>query len=219
MQVVLVHGWGFDAIMWGRVRQVLSCENKTIDLGFFGSLNMHMPTDEPVLAVGHSLGLLWLLTHAELPAGSRVIGINGFARFSQAPDFPQGVAPRVLERMQRGLTRDASAVLTQFRKNCGNETAQTEDVLPEHSPDIERLSEGLRLLREGDARARMGSVHALLASRDDTIVAPAMTEAGVTPSCIQWEETGGHLLPLTAPTLCATFISDILNEARSDGHS
>lgn len=214
MQIVLVHGWGFSPEMWKPVQDGLGRPAIALDLGFFGPAKTGLPTGQPLLAVGHSLGLLWLLTHAGLPEGSIVLGINGFTRFSRADDFPVGVMPRVLDRMMKGLERDAVPVLRQFRANCGLSGQETEDF---GIPETTRLLDGLSLLQKGDARAQRQRVHAALASRDDAIVSTAMTEASFPSERIGWLETGGHLLPLTHPDRCATFILEACEEFSADG--
>ncbi|BCI68185.1 alpha/beta hydrolase family protein [Acetobacter aceti] len=214
MQIVLVHGWGFAPAMWQPVRDRLGQPTVTPDLGFFGPTETGLPTGQPLLAVGHSLGLLWLLTQTSLPEGSVVLGINGFARFSRANDFPVGVPPRVLDRMMKGLEREAVPVLRQFRENCGLSQQETENF---GNPETTRLMDGLSLLQKGDARAQGNRVHATLASRDDAIVSQAMTEASFPSERIEWLETGGHLLPLTHPDRCATFILKACEEFSADG--
>ncbi|NHN87348.1 alpha/beta fold hydrolase [Acetobacter conturbans] len=206
MRIVLVHGWAFSPAMWDAVRDELPHETLALDLGFFGPPAITLPEDEPLLAVGHSLGLLWLLMQKPLPMGSRILGINGFTRFSRATDFPAGVAPRVLDRMLAGLERNAEDVLRQFRANCG---VPVEDPLPEDDLSVERLAQGLQLLRDGDGRVEKGRIHAFLASRDDAIVTPDMTAASMPSGRIRWSEKGGHLLPLSNPALCARFISEM----------
>ncbi|MCH4091470.1 alpha/beta fold hydrolase [Acetobacter sp.] len=214
MQIVLVHGWGFTPAMWQPVQDRLGRAAAMVDLGFFGPAEMGLPTGQPLLAVGHSLGLLWLLTRACLPEGSVVLGINGFTRFSRAEDFPAGVMPRVLDRMMKGLERDAAPVLRQFRENCGLSGQEAERI---GNPETTRLMEGLNLLQTGDARLQGHHVQAALASRDDAIVSLAMTEASFPPERIEWLETGGHLLPLTHPDRCATFILEACEEFSADG--
>lgn len=213
MQIVLVHGWGFTPAMWQPVRDRLGQSAVTPDLGFFGSADTNLPSGQPLLAIGHSLGLLWLLTQTSLPEGSIVLGINGFTRFTRANDFSSGVPPRVLNRMMKGLEQEAVPVLRQFRENCGLSRQETESF---GNPETTRLMDGLSLLQKGDARARGNRVHAALASRDDAIVSQAMTEASFPTERIEWLEAGGHLLPLTHPDRCATFILKACEEISVD---
>ena len=63
MHFVLVHGWGFHAGLWSEfVRHLGGAEITLVDLGFIAGGpqgEQYWPPD--AIAVGHSLGLLWLL--------------------------------------------------------------------------------------------------------------------------------------------------------------
>lgn len=194
--ILLVHGWGFDAALWDGVRAGLPCglNAQALDLGFFGA-----PTEPPparvTLAVGHSLGALWLLRQDIAP----VLAVNGFPRFTAAPDFPHGVPPRMVERMARRLADAPAEVVDAFRARCGAGPAPA-------APDAGRLAWGLDLLLSGDARPARPL--AALAGRADPIVAPAMTEAAF-GAAVTWLD-GGHLLPLTHPHAVAQAIVEAL---------
>jgi pimeloyl-ACP methyl ester carboxylesterase len=208
MKIVLVHGWGFSATFWEPVRRGLGRESVALDLGFLAPPMLEIPSGAPVLAVGHSLGLLWLLARAHLPEGSRIVGINGFIRFTRASDFPSGVPPRVVERMRAGLLSGPDDVLRRFWLGCG----LPEKDFPSSRPRIAALEAGLTLLRDG-CPSGTGPVAGLLASRDDEIVTPGMTEDACAPERIRWVGKGGHLLPRTEPRLCADFIRDMADAA------
>lgn len=199
--VVLVHGWGYDAALWDAVRAQLdpALPVFTHDLGYFGAVLPAPTFAEPVIAVGHSLGVLWWLTQADIP-WRRLLSINGFPRFTATNEFP-GVAPRVLARMQMQFAREPAAVLADFHARCGGHA-------PAVQPDLARLAEGLDALAHWDGRAalafRRDNVTALAAS-DDPIVSPAMSQAAFGARC-EMIETTGHLLPLTHPERCARAI-------------
>src|SRR4029079_16059829 len=61
---VLVHGWGFNAGIWRElVRHLPGAEISFVDLGFIRGGPKGIDTwPENAIAVGHSLGALWLLT-------------------------------------------------------------------------------------------------------------------------------------------------------------
>jgi len=172
------------------------------DLGFFGAASQpELPPGRPVLAVGHSFGLLWLL-HQSNPAFRGVVSINGFTCFARRDDFPAGIAPRLLQRMQARLATDAAGVVTDFRSLCGVATP-----LP-GAPAVESLSAGLEALRNGDERHAM--VTAALCGASDSLVSPAMSRACFPGDKIHWHE-GGHMLPLSAPGWCAGQLSRLLD--------
>lgn len=200
MTIAFVHGWGFGPEVWQDVLARLpGIEARCLDLGFFGPAEIAL--DGVTLAVGHSLGALWLLTERpDLP----VIAVNGFSRFtataSSAPEvaaFP-GVPPRLVERMQKRLGSAPQAVLDDFRVRCG--------AGPANAPARpERLAWGLDLLAQGDARPAQPI--AALAGADDPIVPPAMAVALFPEARVL---AGGHLLPLTAPDAVAALLREIL---------
>lgn len=195
--LLLVHGWGFDASFWDPLREALGDDVAVTawDLGFLGAPNRPaLPPDVPVVAAGHSLGLLWLLKERPV-AWKRLVSINGFSRFTRADDLPQGVAPRLLERMIARLGQDAKAVYADFMGRCGVAEPTLESI------DAAALEWGLRALADWDCRAGAG-VDLALAGRADPILPQALTGALFPPSLARWHD-GGHLLPLTDPLWCA----------------
>lgn len=223
MHVVLAHGWGFDARVWGAVRDSLrgdavGGEIHVLDFGYFGCSEICFPLDEPVVAVGHSFGLLWLLSQASLHAESVILGINAFTRFCRATDFPDGVPQRLIDRMLVGLDRDAQGVVNAFHERCGLSTEQDRDFAQVSGTlDTHRLRQDLMHLRDGDARERTGRIAAVLGSRDDVLATEPMTQASFPAERIQWTDHGGHLLPLTRPDLCADFIRQTIAQQKQTG--
>jgi pimeloyl-[acyl-carrier protein] methyl ester esterase len=212
--LLLVHGWGLGAGVWQAVRRHLpgyTC--LTPDLGFFAAPRaVEIPEERPIWAVGHSLGFLWLLHQLpHLPWRNRcraVLGIAAFSRFVRDEQFPEGVSPRLLQRMQQRLPADPHAVLRDFARQGGSALA-----LPLHIADPAPLLQGLAWLATWDGRENMrqwpGTV-ANLAACDDQIVPQALSRRCFTPEQCQWLPQGGHLLPLTQPLACARFIQHFL---------
>ncbi|MFS3134463.1 alpha/beta fold hydrolase [Gluconacetobacter sacchari] len=210
----LIHGWGFTPDFWQPVRARLGqVEAMALDFGFFGAARM---ADRPAgrhVAVGHSLGALWLLLNPPVECVGMLL-INGFARFGAAEDYRQGVPPRVIERMARGLDHHPDDVVAAFRGRAGITTPAP------GAARAERLAWALDLLRNADARAACDAGQGaglppirVLAGAEDPIAPPAMTEAsflGRVP--VEWVEDGGHLLPLTHPDRCADAITRMIAE-------
>ena len=73
LRIVYVHGWGPDASLWTPIRQELGVmDDFAVDLGFTGTVRERVPfPDTPYVAVGHSMGPLWLLTHCAEHPGAR----------------------------------------------------------------------------------------------------------------------------------------------------
>jgi pimeloyl-ACP methyl ester carboxylesterase len=208
--IVLVHGWGFDHHVWDEVRARLSPAHRVscIDFGFFGApLQPILGADETVIAVGHSLGACWWLTQSPIP-WRRLLLINGFPRFTEAADYSPAVAPRVLARMRTQFGRNPQAVLDEFLTFCGAPPAPA-------GFDAARLTAGLDWLAHWDGRARLTDRAAdirALAGGNDPIVPSGMSRvalAALPADHLAFADVAGHVLPLTAPALCAEWIEDI----------
>ena len=115
MDFVLVHGWGFGPGIWRELRGKLPGNTHlyALNLGFIRD----GPGDagdwpEAPIAIGHSLGLLWLLHHKKQHDFRALVSIQGFDRF--CPHIPQS---RV-ERMRRELAADPAATMARFWRAC-----------------------------------------------------------------------------------------------------
>jgi pimeloyl-[acyl-carrier protein] methyl ester esterase len=196
MILLLVHGWGFDASFWSPLQTALGeIESVAWDLGYRGRpWRPCLTAGRPIVAVGHSFGLLWLL-HERPVRWQALVSINGFPRFTRGAGFPAGVPRPLLGRMIGRFAQAPHAVFGEFMARCGVPAADPGGL------DLAALAEGLRALAEWDERDGTGAV-AALAGRDDPIVPPALTAAAFEAGRIEWHE-GGHLLPWSAPDWCA----------------
>ena len=207
MHFVLVHGWGFHAGIWAEMAKRLSgAEITPIDLGFVGG-GPASATDWPedAVAVGHSLGVLWLLKQGRSFKG--LISIQGFDRF--CPHVP----PSRVAALKRGLARDPGGTMQAFWRSCG-----APDFAPPEALDIPRLDEGLDWLMHWEAEAAKQTLQCpvlALAARDDAIVPPAMTEAIWQERRIVWSPDGGHVLPLRHPDWCARHVLEFAHSLPS----
>lgn len=204
--LLFVHGWAYDAAFWAPLAAALGdWPQATVDAGYFGPARAPQP-DGPVVAIGHSLGVLRLLRD---PAPTRVglVSINGFARFAAGPDFAQGVPPRMLDRMLSRLATQPDAVLRDFRQRCGDASAFD-------APQLNALTRDLQALRDEDQRAALAALPVpllALAGAQDPIVPAPMTQATFGDAAgIRWCDTGGHLLPATDTRWCAQQIRGFL---------
>jgi pimeloyl-[acyl-carrier protein] methyl ester esterase len=207
MHFVLVHGWGFHAgIFADFIDNLRGSEVTLVDLGFVaGGPKGASDWSEDAIAVGHSLGLLWLL---ERGSGRfrALVSVQGFDCFSCH------VAPSRLAALKRGLERDAGGTLQAFWRSCG----ASGFALPE-ALNVARLDEGLDWLTTWDARKARDSLTCpilALASRDDVIVPPSMSEA-IWGENIVWSPDGGHVLPLKHPEWCARHVLEFANSLPS----
>lgn len=209
MKIVFLHGWSFDASIWSAVQDALACPDMSVlDQGQTGNVVRMTLPDSPFLAVGHSAGALWFLDR-DLPWCRGLIAINGFSRFAQAKDFPFGIAPRLIYRMQRQLAHDASDVVTTFRKQIAAEYP-----LPETCSTVP-LHENLSLLLNGEGRPRaraLGSRLVSIEGKDDPLLSNSIRAACFScgPRLIL---PAGHLLPITHAEDCASVIRKALEDA------
>lgn len=206
--LLLIHGWGFDPAFWEPLQAALGDDlpSTAWDLGFRGAPSRPaLPDGVPVVAVGHSFGLLWLLKERPI-SWTRLVSINGFSRFAKADDLPSGVAPRLIERMLIKLDDDPKAVYQDFMERCGLAEPLADTV------DPDALAWGLRALAEWDCRAG-ADVDLALAGRRDPILPVALTEALFPQPLACWHD-GGHLLPLTDPEWCAQQIRTVVESVK-----
>lgn len=208
MKLIFMHGWSFDSGFWTPLHEALGQpEAVFLECGYTGKpVSLTLP-DTPYLAITHSAGTLTCLARHD-PLCRGLVAFNGFARFSQSKDYPQGIPPRILARMKSRLTRDPVGVITQFRQ-------QFDPFIPCETPHTATLLAGLDSLIDSDGRSaaleRWPEV-ICISGRNDPLVSPAMTEASF-PHATRYERDGGHLLPLTDPAGCAAFVASTLEQA------
>ncbi|MBF0455371.1 MAG: alpha/beta hydrolase [Magnetococcales bacterium] len=206
--LLLVHGWGLGGGVWRKLLKRLdNPPHLALDFGFYGKPKLAIPTDRPLIAVGHSLGFLWILRQLSqnAPWGEQVAGlisVNGFCRFAQGEDFSQGVHPHLLRRMKSGLRRDPIRVLADFRALGGLSSDNFLSDAAKQRLDPNALAQGLEWLGAWDGRQvirHWKKPILVLANRDDEIVTPQITEASFAPlfgnqtDQIHWLTGGGHL--------------------------
>jgi len=194
--LLLLHGWGFDAQIWDALADALAAfAIVRWDRGYFG--NRAEPDAGGLFAaIGHSLGAMLLADR--LPAGTPLVAINGFDRFTGEG----AVAPRVIERMRARFTEAPEAVLCDFRTRCGASTVS-------QPLDSDRLAEDLALLATYRAAPMPRRVLALHGNRDPIL--PATLRETAFPNADRaTHPDGGHLLPTTHPAWCAEQIESFL---------
>ncbi|MFF7055514.1 alpha/beta fold hydrolase [Achromobacter spanius] len=208
--LLFVHGWAFDATVWTPLRAELGdWPHAVADAGYFGAAQSPAAAIGPVVAIGHSMGMLRLLR--DLPSNCvGLVSINGFPRFGAAPDFDAGVPRRMLDRMMKRLSTDSTAVLQDFRERCGDASAFG-------APCLEPLARDLEALRDEDQRDALAALPVpllILSGLDDPIVPAAMTQAAFGGRLGDERhdlEHGGHLLPASAAPWCARHIAGFID--------
>ena len=225
-----VHGWGFDASVFDDLADRLggpfaeglsdSLAHATADAVPFGQHRRYnagyvsdavlAPPSEPFIAIAHSFGMMRVLK--DLPAHCvGIVCLNGFARFSVAPDFSAGTPLRLIDRMLQRLRQDPLGVVNTFRARCGAAPYPATKQL-----DVDALFADLSALRDDDARPALAVCTVpivVLAADDDPIVPPAMTtmtfaERSDIPLALL--PGGGHLMPVTRPADCAKAVQQVV---------
>jgi len=208
MHFVLVHGWGFHAGIWADVVGHLKGSDVTlVDLGFVSG-GPEGVTDWPsdAVAVGHSLGLLWLLRQGK-GRFQALVSVQGFDCFCCH------VAPSRLVALKRGIEREPHSTLQAFWQSCG----AAGFALPE-ALNVGRLDEGLDWLMHWDARTAKDELTCpvlALAARDDAIVPASMSEAIWRDKRLVWSQDGGHVLPLRHPRWVARHVLEFAHAVPS----
>lgn len=191
-RILLVHGWGFDPGFWEPVMARLpDFQVDCVNMGFRGPA--HVPQSRRPLVVAHSMGFAWALANIPRPWAG-VVAINAFARFTRAPDFVEGVAPRLIERMATRFQTEPVAVATEFLSRCGVESPVVADL------DPLPLGQALEWLARCDRRAVMAGLDCpllALSGTRDPIVPETMSRAAFASRELVLVEGAGHLLPQT----------------------
>ncbi|CAB3637854.1 alpha/beta fold hydrolase [Achromobacter pestifer] len=206
--LLFVHGWAFDASVWAPLRaELMDWPHAVADAGYFGPAQIPK-IDGPVVAIGHSMGVLRLLRGLP-PACTGLVSLNGFPRFGAGPGFDAGVPRRMLDRMLKRFSVEPTAVLQDFRQRCGDATAFG-------PPRLEPLVQDLQALRDEDQRDALAALPVpllILTGQDDPIVPTPMTQAafdGRPDDERHDREHGGHLLPVSDAPWCARHITGFI---------
>ena len=209
MHVVLVHGWGFNASIWTPlIAQLGNAAVTLVDLGFVaGAPSEALPSEDAdwpgdAIAVGHSLGVLWLLKQG----GRRFRGLvscQGFDRYCSH------VPKSRVTALKRGIDRDPAGTMDAFWRSC-----EAPGFAPASALKADRLREGLDWLIQWNAediRKTLRCPVLSLATQDDVIVPPAMSEAIWGKENLVWMPEGGHVLPQRLPELVAKHVIEFAN--------
>ncbi|WP_420223861.1 alpha/beta fold hydrolase [Pigmentiphaga litoralis] len=192
----------FDALAEALSNPIPLGRQQRYDAGYAGAAVLEPPS-EPFIAVAHSFGMMRVLKDLP-PHCLGIVCLNGFARFSAAPDFTAGTPLRLIDRMLQRLRQDPMGVVNTFRARCGAEPYPVTTEL-----DVDALFEDLSALRDDDARTALAACPApvvAVAAEDDPIVPAgmtAMTFAHLSSVSVVLLPEGGHLLPVTHPAECA----------------
>jgi pimeloyl-[acyl-carrier protein] methyl ester esterase len=199
MKLVFVHGWGSGPFLWKEITPHFSGhECHLVNLGFLGEKDVSVP-NEKFVGIGHSLGGAWLLKHYP----DQMTGFISIASFNC---FYKYVPTQVLNMMKRNIAKDVTKQLKDFWHHAGlDHPGGFKNLKPA------KLIEGLSWLGQWQSDIPAGLPVKALASRDDHIVPADMSQSIWGDYDLTWTEDGGHMLPLTKPEWCTTYIKEFLN--------
>lgn len=200
--LILIHGWAMHGGIFAPLTPLLAERFRVhlVDLPGHGfsrdddapaevrdwSARIAAATPPRAIWVGWSMGGLVAL-HAALDAPEHVRGLVEIAnspRFVAAADWPQAMAPKVLEGFETGLERDYRATVDGFLAleliGSPNPQSTLRDlkarVFERGEPPLRTLVDGLRALENADLRARLAELampNLWIAGRRDRLIRAA----------------------------------------------
>ncbi|MEO6092946.1 MAG: alpha/beta hydrolase [Novosphingobium sp.] len=193
-----MHGWGFDAGFWTKlIAELPEWSVRCDDRGYFGAPDIPEP-DRPCIIVAHSFGAMRALSAS--PGQCRgLVAINGFDRFTP------GVSPRIVDRTIARFDSDATTVLADFRRGCGDDS-------PVGPVNPARLRQDLLALRDMDCTTHSAAWRTPILSLQggsDPLLPTAMREEVFAAARLLERMThpeGGHLLAVSDAPYCACAI-------------
>lgn len=214
--MLLVHGWALTSAIWQPLARRLEARNpdyrfQRMDFGYFGPQERVAGHFE--IAVGHSLGLLWLLEQTHITF-DKIVSLAGFTRFYRDRQFKCGVPSRLLTKMQADLQADMPSLIQKFLQECGGPLGSWQVDL--ENSNFDRLNRGLYALKSWDRREQWNDLavpatrRLVIAARSDPVVSAELTSACFSECSIHWLESDSHLLPLAEPDKCASLIQKLI---------
>jgi pimeloyl-[acyl-carrier protein] methyl ester esterase len=197
---VLCHGWAMTPAFFNELAAQLAqhfpgAPCHFLNLGYFSAADISVPNlvnlepDIRWVGIGHSYGLVRLL---RLPIQWHyLVSIAGFTRFAVDAALPQALLAR--------LQTKPAATLRQFYKLCDLPAEQH----PSGALQTERLAADLRDLMVCDEHKALSAYRVLaLASVNDAVVPPELTQQCFSDVEIFWHDHAGHALGAVAAPWC-----------------
>ncbi len=200
--LVFVHGWGSGPFVWKKIiNDFKDYDCHVLNLGFLGNEDINIP-NKPFIGIGHSLGGLWLLKHYP----DQMTGFISIASFNC---FYKYTAQHILSKMQKNVVKNTTTQIKDFWHYAGME--QPKDIM--NLKPI-KLTEGLKHLSKWHADIPNNLPIKVMASQNDHIVPPKMTQDIWKNHDINWVNDGGHMLPITQSQWCVEHIKEFLKNAK-----
>lgn len=206
MQIVFIHGWGFDKNFWNPLAVMLpEYDKQFVDLGFFGETQDLKKNSNQIL-VGHSLGFIEGMNLNHDWAGW--IAINSFSNFVINHSGIGCVAFTALRAIKKRLQHDTQNTLADFYRLIGADVSTSPS-----TPDKDKLSLGLDHLRDAEITTALETKlpSMVLAASHDPIVPLATSQALAKHSMtVNMHANAGHILPQSDPLWCANHIRQFI---------
>lgn len=220
IELILQHGWGFDAGAWDGWRTHMhqlpefEINAQLAERGYFGAKPWQPEFSEAQarkVLIAHSTGLHFIPQRTLLRADLLVI-ISSFLRFHAGDGLEQRRSRRTLRMMLNKLDGSPMEVLDDFYSNCYHPLL-TRQVLLRRSTDPDKLDlvalkADLELI-DGcaldESVASLARQTLILHGDNDKVVAPAQAVAlqkSLPRSFLIMFEGVGHALPFTHTALC-----------------
>ncbi len=204
-ELLLIHGWGMNGDVWEGLLPTLETQFRVtiVDLPGHGRSvddfdEFTLPTlaaDIADIAPEHTSIVGWSLggqiaTQFALDYPHRINKLTLVAsapRFVRSDDWPDGVAPEVLNGFAEGLASDFQATIRRFIaiQSMGSEHAREqqrdlrERVFRHGNPQLRALEGGLQLLRHADLRPHLSALDCdtlLIGGEHDALFRPAAAQ-------------------------------------------
>jgi len=208
VELVLIHGWGFDAHVWDALGERLADYPQIkVNLGFFSTHKTPVFSEDGRVLIGHSFGLVHGLTQWHNWRGW--IAINSFTRFVTTESRIGCVPAAQLRDMRARLQKNPSETLYSFYRMI-NATPHI------GIPNVERLTAALDELRDADVKDTLEKFDVpglvLAGSEDPLVPSAASEELGqlAKDGGLLVSRGGNHMLPQARPAWCALAIADFL---------
>lgn len=113
------HGFGFDKTFWRNLSPYFKDEKVSLlDLGYFGKKqHIDIVENEEIIAIGHSLGFIKLLSL--YPKINYLVGLNCFGNFLGFNKILHNKRCKELTLLKNGFIKSPEITLKKFYKNCG----------------------------------------------------------------------------------------------------
>lgn len=183
--LVLVHGWGMHAGIWGDLPNHLATHFRVTTLDLPGHGRSHDVWCEPTLTaftdtvvqaspasaiwLGWSLGGLITLDAARRYPDrvAKLVLVSTTPKFVQAADWPHAVEAEVFAGFARSLARDYRATLLRFLslQIGGDDSTRMllktlrRQIFEHGEPRAQALAAGLTILQQTDLRASLAQIH------------------------------------------------------------